>query len=414
MSSYQLNDRKNKGSGLREEKPESLLIERRDRSGKNKRMPVTRRFVLQLGLLLWIAGNVTAQAPADHKATIEAKNLYRNLWQLSQSHTLFGHQDDLAYGVGWKNIQGASDIKTVVNDYPAVYGWDLGHLELDSSRNLDGIPFSKMKEYIRGGYEREAVITISWHLRNPVNSRSAWDTTAGSVAAILPGAAYHDVYKSWLDRVADFMNDLKDKKGRPIPVLFRPFHELTGHWFWWCKNVCTPEEFKSLWRFTVQYLREQKGLHQLLFVYNTAEFKDAADFLQYYPGDDVVDMLSFDMYQHGGNDKRAEFTKEAHRRLTIIAELAKEKKKLMSFAETGYEAIPDVSWWTEVLLPALRNLPVAYVLVWRNHGYMPHQNKMHYYAPYKGQASAADFIKFYNDPQMIFERKLREKHIYRH
>ncbi|MBD0288787.1 MAG: hypothetical protein ICV79_25690 [Flavisolibacter sp.] len=54
---------------------------------------------------------------------------------------LFGHQDDLAYGVGWKYEKGRSDIKDVAGDYPAVQGYELGHLELDSLINLDSVPF---------------------------------------------------------------------------------------------------------------------------------------------------------------------------------------------------------------------------------------------------------------------------------
>lgn len=365
------------------------------------------------GVLLLFTFFLKAQKPADPLATPEAKRLYAGLDRLSKTHTLFGHQDALAYGVGWKSISGNSDVKIVTGDYPAVYGWDLGHLELDSLRNLDGIPFNKMREYIREGYEREGVITISWHLRNPFNLKSAWDTTHGSVGAILPGGAKHELFKSWLDKVAVFMQSLKGSDGKALPVLFRPFHEFTGNWFWWCRNVCTPEEFVALWRFTVQYLRDVKGLHQLLFVYNTAEFKDAADFLHRYPGDDVVDVLSFDMYQHGGGDKRIAFRDEARRRMTIVCQLATEKKKIAAFAETGYEAIPDASWWTETLLPTFRGLPVAWVLVWRNHGYKSWEKAMHHYAPYKGHISAADFIKFFNEPQMMFERKLRAQHIYR-
>jgi len=367
--------------------------------------------LLLTGAMLLCIVLLQAQKPSDPLATPEARHLYAGLDRLSKAHTLFGHQDALAYGVGWKRISGNSDVKNVTGDYPAVYGWDLGLLELDSSRNLDGIPFSLMRDYIRQGYDREAVITISWHLRNPFNLESAWDTAAGSVRAILPGGAKHEVYRSWLDKLANYLRSLKGSNGRSIPILFRPFHELTGNWFWWCRNVCTPEEFIALWRFTVQYLRDAKGLHQLLFVYNTAEFKDDADFLLRYPGDDVVDVLSFDMYQHG--DNRAAFSNEGRRRLAIICKLAADKKKIAAFAETGYEAIPDATWWTEALLPALRGLPVAWVLVWRNHGYMPKEKKMHHYAPYKGHPSSTDFIKFYNDPQMMFERKLRAQHIYR-
>jgi len=50
--------------------------------------------------------------------------------------------------------------------------------------------------------------------------------------------------------------------------------------------------------------------------------------------------------------------------------------------------------------------PLSYVLVWRNHGYMPSTGKMHYYGPYAGQVSAADFVQFYQHPVMLFQQKL--------
>ena len=82
---------------------------------------------------------------SDKKATSETKALYKNLNTLVQKGFLFGHQDDLAYGVKWKYEDGKSDIKDVVGDYPAVYGWDIAGLENDSPNNIDGVPFEKMK-----------------------------------------------------------------------------------------------------------------------------------------------------------------------------------------------------------------------------------------------------------------------------
>ena len=94
---------------------------------------------------------------------------------------MFGHQDDLAYGVGWKYEEGRSDIKDVTGDYPAVYGWELGHLEIDKPVNLDSVPFKKMQQLIKKGYERGGVITISWHLNNPLTGKSAWNPATGTV-----------------------------------------------------------------------------------------------------------------------------------------------------------------------------------------------------------------------------------------
>src|SRR5215210_5403497 len=100
--------------------------------------------------------------PSDKKATKETIALYHNLKKLLNKGIMFGHQDDLAYGVGWKYVEGKSDVKEVTGDYPAVYGWELGRLEIDHPVNIDSVPFDKMKGYIRYGYDQGAVITLSW------------------------------------------------------------------------------------------------------------------------------------------------------------------------------------------------------------------------------------------------------------
>ena len=64
----------------------------------------------------------------DTLATAETIALFKNLQQISQTGVLFGHQDDLAYGVGWWAEPSRSDVKEVCGDYPAVYGWDLGDI----------------------------------------------------------------------------------------------------------------------------------------------------------------------------------------------------------------------------------------------------------------------------------------------
>lgn len=355
---------------------------------------------------------VKAQSCSDDKATSETRALYENLYSLSKNFTLFGHQDDMAYGVNWKYQEGRSDIKSVIGEYPAVFGWDIGHLELGKKENLDGVPFDKMKGFIREAYRRGTVVTISWHLNNPLTGGSAWDTTHLTVKSLLEGGSRHILFKGWLDRVADFLKDLKGAHGEYIPVLLRPFHEYTGNWFWWCQNACTPQEFKALWKFTIDYLREEKGLHQLLMVLNTAHIESRQQFDLRYPGDDVVDVISMDTYQQG-KTTNTEFIQSARKQLQLLQVISEEKKKILALAETGFESVPDKKWWSEVLLPVLRGIPVAWVLVWRNHGYQESTGKMHYYAPYPGQVSADDFKFFSSTPSIFFENKIRERNIYR-
>lgn len=183
---------------------------------------------------------------SDKKATTETKSLYKELNILTQKGFLFGHQDDLAYGVKWKYEDGRSDVKDVAGDYPAVYGWDIAGLENDSPNNIDGVPFAKMKQYIIDADARGGISTISWHFDNPATGKNAWDNTKNSLKTILPGAENHKKFTSWLDKAAAFFLSLKDKNGNNIPILFRPFHELTGGWFWWEKETVLQRNLKQL------------------------------------------------------------------------------------------------------------------------------------------------------------------------
>ncbi len=185
------------------------------------------------------------ELPADKKATKETVNLYRNLKKTMQKGIMFGHQDDYAYGVNWKYEPGRSDVKDVAGDYPAVIGFEIGRIELDWKNDIDGVSFDSTKRYIRQAYERGSVITISWHLNNPLNGKTAWDAEPGTVASILPGGEKNQLFNTWLDKVAVFMKSLKGENGEAIPVVFRPFHELNGSWFWWGKKHCTPDELKK-------------------------------------------------------------------------------------------------------------------------------------------------------------------------
>ncbi|MFV5697611.1 glycoside hydrolase family 26 protein [Flavobacterium sp. ZT3R17] len=354
----------------------------------------------------------TKSSLSDKKSTPETLILYKKLKKLTSKGILFGHQDDLAYGVNWKYEAGKSDVKEVTGDYPAVYGWDLGGLEKKSPNNIDGIPFDKMRQFIKDGHARGGIITLSWHFDNPLTGKNAWDTTPKSLASALPGGESHEKFKSWLDEAAKYILTLKDKNGKLIPMLYRPYHELTGNWFWWCKNNGSPEEFKLLWKFTIDYL-QKKGVHNLIYVYNTADFKTKQEFLEYYPGSDYADILSFDNYQYDDPTKDNSFVENCQRQFKIMDEVAKEQNKIMAFAETGYEAIPYDKWWTNTLIKAIGDYKISYVLVWRNHGWQEKEKKMHYYAPYKGQASEKDFVDFYNLGKILFEKDAAKENLYK-
>lgn len=346
--------------------------------------------------------------PADIHASGKTVALYKNLKKSLDKGFMFGHQDDLAYGVGWKYQSGRSDIKDVTGDYPAVYGWELGHLEIDDPINLDSVPFHTMQQLIKKGYERGGVITISWHLNNPLTGKTAWDPEPGTVASILPGGSRHELYKSWLDKLAAFMLGLKGSHGEFIPVIFRPFHELNGNWFWWGGKHCTPEEFKQLWRFTISYLKNEKNLHHLLYAYNTDRYASREEYLAKYPGDDYVDVIGFDIYQRNSSNEK--FAEDIDRMLTTLEEIAKEKNKIPALTEFGGN-LADNNWWTGTFLKALEKHKISYVLGWRNAGARPGGGS-EYYVPYKGHGSAADFVKFYKAGRTLFQKDVSKQKLY--
>ncbi|HTQ26723.1 MAG TPA: glycosyl hydrolase [Puia sp.] len=367
--------------------------------------------MLSLSVFPGLCATSQTSLPVDKQATLETVNLYNHLRKIPDKGFMMGHQDDLAYGVGWKYEEGRSDIHDVTGDYPAVYGWELGRIELDQPANLDGVPFAKMKKFIREGYDRGGVITISWHLNNPLTGKTAWDPAAGTVASILPGGAKHELYKSWLDKIAAFLLDLKGSRGEYIPVIFRPFHELNGSWFWWGGKNCSPDEIKQLYRFTESYLRDEKHVHQLLFAFNTDRFADVQAYLERYPGDEWVDITGFDIYQGNSIKRNEDFRAELDKSLTTLDAIAREKDKIPALTEFGYNGLPDSIWWTTVLLPVLQSHRLAYALAWRNAGA---ENGGHYefYVPYAGQASAADFRKFYQAAATLFQQEAAQARLY--
>ncbi|MBN1997022.1 beta-mannosidase [candidate division KSB1 bacterium] len=333
----------------------------------------------------------------DRFATAETIALFENLKQLSNRGVMFGHQDDLAYGVGWQAENGRSDIKSVCGDYPAVTGWDLGDIQKQS--NLDGVDFEKMKQWIRETHARGGITALSMHLDNPVTLNNAWDNTP-AVAAILPDGNRYKSYLKILDQIAGFLADLVTDDGICIPVVFRPYHEHNHSWSWWGSSACTVDEYNALWKMTVEYLRDTHELHHLLYAISPQEVNSESQYLARYPGDDFVDIFGMDDYRLWNRSQ----VNVVGKSLEIIVTLAEKRDKIAALTEVGVENVPFSDWWSNYLLAAIEysniSRKIAWALVWRN------ASETHFFAPYPGHPSAADFIEFYKDPFTIFQSQL--------
>ncbi|MDD6110973.1 MAG: glycosyl hydrolase [Prevotellaceae bacterium] len=346
---------------------------------------------------------------AESGRTQRTENLLAHLHAISANGYLIGHQDDPVYGVGWVGDSCRSDVKSVCGDFPAVIGFDLGHLELGDSVNLDGVPFDRMRDEIIRHFDRGGMVTLSWHLDNPLTGGSAWvkpdsltDQEKQTVASVLEGGECHEKFLGWLDTLASFLNSLETPYGVKVPVLLRPWHEHTGSWFWWGQNLCTTEQYKALWKLTVDQLK-QRGVNNVLYAYSPGtEFNgDAAKYLERWPGDEIVDVIGFDSYcTNNAEDTVAinNYASSLDLNLKALCDIAKQHNVVPALTETGMESLGKADWWTATLMPVLNKYPIAYVLLWRN----AHNKPGHFYMPYPGQKTVSDFVKFYNDKRTLF------------
>ena len=327
---------------------------------------------IQFSILFLVLGlSITAQVwqPADPNATPEAKQLFTRLVNIQNKGIMFGHQDDLMCGHTWWYEKDRSDTKDAVGDYPAVVGFELGELELGYSRSLDSVSFDEVIERARWFHKQNGIITVSWHAVNPITSQwpgikepngagSAWEVDMlsakdlNAVKSILPGGNNHAMFNTWLDRLANYFLKWRDDDGKLIPFIFRPYHEHSGSFFWWGKTRCYDEEFAELWQYTVTFLRE-KGLHNILYAYNTDKVFSTEEYLNGYPGDEYIDMLSIDWYGQG-----EEFNQSVDKALAFTTKIAEQKQKLHALSECG-----PISADLQNILAKYKS---SYILTWRH------------------------------------------------
>ncbi|ASB48952.1 glycoside hydrolase family 26 protein [Alkalitalea saponilacus] len=345
-------------------------------------------FLLSLFILAGCA-NPSSQTGEENKSV--AQKLFDDLMSITGKATLFGHQDDLAYGIGWKYVDGESDVKRTAGDYPALFGWELGGIELGHEMNLDSVPFNKMRQFAIWAHQNGGVNTFSWHPFSALDeSKSSWVTDEKVVKHILPGGSHHEVFLKHMDKLVAFFKELNEENGEKLPFIFRPWHEMDGGWFWWGADLTTPDEMKELFRFTIDYMWEQ-GLDNFLVAYSPDRFFNSIDeYLTWYPGDEYVHVIGVDNYydMRRGPDG----LQDAILKLEIAAKYAKETGKIAAFTETGLDTIPDENWYTQSLAKVLNanewTRRMAYVMVWRNH------DLDHFYVPHPQHPAADDFRQF--------------------
>lgn len=361
------------------------------------------RFNAAAAALMLLAVSACGSRDKKPMETPKDELVHRLFTYAEEGKIAYGHQDDLFYGHNWLVTDAEndplerSDVKDVTGKYPMLLGSDLGGIELGASENLDGIPFDLMRRAFLKHIERGGIVTFSWHPRNPLTGGDAWDISSDQVVkSILPkGGSIAPEFRTWLVRLADFLESL----GKDTPIIFRPWHENIGSWFWWGGKLCTPEEYKELWRLTWLYCVKERGLTNILWCYSPNGDVKPEEYMSRYPGDEFVDILGVDTYTSTWREDGVSFFKEDLRRImNFLTALSYEHNKLMCLSETGYEGIKYPTWWTEILEPAVREYPISYLLTWRN----AHDKPGHFYAAWKGFEYEADMKAFSELDNILF------------
>ncbi|MGZ8538591.1 MAG: glycoside hydrolase family 26 protein [Flavisolibacter sp.] len=350
----------------------------------------------------------------DKNATEQTAALFYNLKKISKTNILFGHQDAtkrgvIAAGSQWANEQHLpavsrekSDVKEVTGVYPAVYGHDFLHIANFQKNNWFEYEAQIAKQLTIDAYNRGGVNTYAWHYSNPVSQGSFYwsQSPIEAVSKIIPGGSHHDVYKNSLKEVGNFAKSLIAADGKLVPVIFRPFHEFDGDWFWWGSTHCTPAQYKTLFQFTVTYLRDSLGVRNFLYAWSPDKnFNVLAQYLERYPGDEYVDVVGSDNY---GDLSDGSSPVTASHKYKIISDYAIEKNKIAAMTETGSTSnLAKSNWYTDNLLKVLTNqqIQIAYTMVWAN-------TKDNFYTPYKGHAAEQDFINFKNNTYVMFADRM--------
>ena len=334
----------------------------------------------------------------DASATKETVALFYNLKRLAQTKTAIGQQD--AFNSFYQDTGGESDIKKNTGFDPALLGSDFMFITDKSNNNQANNWFYQQEQKIiadtKAAYAKGIINTFSWHLREPNKEESFYtadmtsEQKATAFRSILPGGVNNEWYKKKLNKVASVVSNLKGSKGELIPIIFRPFHEFDGSWFWWGADFCTPDEYKKAYQFTVDYLKNTKGVHNILYAFSPDNsYTTETNYLSRYPGDKYVDIIGMDNYGDFNNQGQTGSDK-ANAKLKILSDYAKAKVKIAALTETGYRVTSSTpvitDWFSTLLYSALtkNEIQISYVMFWNN-------NTDGYYVPNGSVSNAADF-----------------------
>ena len=241
--------------------------------------------ILSLLLIPTVACAATSSsAPANPNASAKASAILEYFYKLSarqDKRVLSGQFTNFGNGA---TMQLMDDIHAKTGHWPALLGAD--YADFGRGSLTYKIPNKAVIEYWNQG----GLVTLSAHLYNPANPKGGGlrDKGVNLDDLLKPGTDTHQRWMQELDLLAEGLKELKDAG---VVVLWRPFHEMNGGWFWWGDK--DPNAFIQVWRHMFDYFSTTKGLDNLLWVYGPNHGPNTATF---YAGDRYVDIVGIDAY----------------------------------------------------------------------------------------------------------------------
>lgn len=364
------------------------------------------------------ASNGNSVNISDVNATAETRALFDKLKNSGKGDLRFGQQHTTDENISSSASQG--DVYEMTGKYPAVFGWDAGLALRGAEKPGSGADKNAnakaLAQNITDADSKGAIVTLSAHWCSPGTGKDFNDTTAVA-SELLPGGKYSGTFNKELDAIAATAQQAKHSDGTLIPIIFRPLHENNGSWFWWGATHASASEYKELYRYIVDYLRDVKDVHNLLYAYSPGGVfnGDSTDYLATYPGDQWVDVLGYDEYDSDDSaDDSSAWINTVVKDMKMVSDQASQRGKIVALTEFGRSGDrkfkesgtgdKDTKFFSELAEALAENVPsTAYMMTWANFG--GGGDNFQAYTPWKGSDGEADFKAFADSNKNLMASK---------
>lgn len=245
---------------------------------------------------IWLAcASVSASedrvvTPADRYASLDVVKVLTyisGLTDRSEKRVLSGQHCGRGVEVAEQYRTNVTEIAAATGHKIALIGTDYGRGRTDAADPDAAAANRILIQHWRAG----GLVTVTWHCVNPWTDQPAWNRKIGSLDELVtPGSRVRATWMAQLDRIADALAELQ---AAGVVVIWRPFHEMNGGWFWWGRR--TPEQFRRLWHHMFRFYTQERELHNLLWCWSPSATASTPA-VDYYPGSDYCDLVGLDYY----------------------------------------------------------------------------------------------------------------------